>query len=302
MNSREDFLQKWDKSAKDSNIPESALNPRVRVLQGEDDYSFGVIFNPHRFQRPMRKMDADSCVLCEVVEDTKAGRNVSLDSENVLKDNIVVANKFPTMRGHGLILNSGTGKNEKPMYSTRNVNGLSQEIRKVMEFAGDRGLQAYHNSVGAGASIPGHEHWHLTNWKETYQRAGQVYGFDRASVESSGLVSAVMVMPEFPFAHLIFESDEVERLPKFLERLQEKIGSQYDERGVPHVLCQSAHGIVVVPFKKYNTVGGIGSGDVAGHLVLKDENVFNSMSYEDGINKLGESLFRKEDINLEFLL
>jgi len=105
-------------------------------------------------------------------------------------------------------------------------------------------------------------------------------------------------MPSFPFAHVIFDSKDSDRMTMFLKNLGKVMGKNYSEGAVPHGVCGGKHGTMIVPSKIY-VEKGIGSGDLAGHIVCKTEEEFLSADFNYCISKLEKVLFRKEEINLE---
>ncbi|MDO8563639.1 MAG: DUF4922 domain-containing protein [Nanoarchaeota archaeon] len=310
MDARKDFLDRWSRAVENVVVAESAFNPNVRaVSDSSDGFKFAVIHNPNRFERPMPPTGDNSareqkkdCILCSVLEFTTQDNVRNLNPEGSLKNYTVVVNKFPTMRGHSLGIENGIKSNEKRMYSTLDLSRVSKDMEAVFSFAQERGLQAYHNSEGAGASIPGHEHWHFTNWNAIYDKAGAICGFDGVDHERTAVSKDVGFVSDFPFAHLIFDRKDPERIVSFLDKIGKRFNSQYTKGFVPHVICQGERGILVVPYKFHNFSGGIGSGDVAGHLVCKTVEDFNRADYTYCVNRLSESLFRKDEINLEKLL
>jgi len=297
----QDVIARWLNIAKFLGIPEEAYNPEVRVIRdtsGKSNYLFGAILNENRSLRPLdslkNKMD---CPLCGAVEDTKEEPGRRLDADSELKGYVVVPNIFPAKLGHSMAVTEGTRELEEPMYTTQNLDYVAEEMRKVFAYCTKVGFQAFHNGKGSGASVPNHEHWHLTNWHATFSTAGQIYGFESAETEEAGICS-VRKMPEFPFAHLIFHQDEPDRIIKFLKDLQDEIGRRYKEGEVPHIVCQGLLGILVAPFKNYLGKGSIGSGDVAGHIVFKNRTEFEQADYGFCANKLNKQLFKSGEIDL----
>ncbi len=307
MNQRLYFLERWDEAAENLGIPRSAFQSDVKVVSSDsaNGFKFAVIHNPNRFERPMPSKENEvekDCILCGVLDFTAQEEVRNLNPKSSLINYTVVANKFPTMRGHSLAIENGVKNNEREIYSTKNLGRFGEDMIKLFPFAQERGLQAYHNGEGAGASIPRHEHWHFTNWKDIYDKAGSVCGFDDAQHERTNTSREVGFVSNFPFAHLVFNETDPERIVNFLDRMGKEFNSKYERGFVPHVVCQGERGILIIPYKKHNVSGGIGSGDVAGHLVCKTAEEFDRADYRYCINRLGESLFKKNEINLEALL
>jgi hypothetical protein len=109
-------------------------------------------------------------------------------------------------------------------------------------------------------------------------------------------------MPHFPFAHLIFDPKDSERIIRFLSRLGERIGKKYPYGHVPHSICQGEEGVLIVP-NKVHREKCIGSSDVAGHyLGCKSASEAENMTFRDYISQLDEILFRKDEIDLASFL
>jgi len=295
------FLATWKKSANFQQIPEESYRPKVRVVSdpsGRSSYTFGVIFNPHRFQRPNIGQSGE-CPLCNVVSNSYDNPilNLVYGGDHSF---VVVANQFPTHEAHSLAVDRGTLDKEKAMYTTRDLGDLAQRMNEVFSFANRNNVRVFHNSEGAGASIPRHEHWHLTNFLALYGLIGEEYGFENASCEPTKEDRYVNVMPHFPFAHLLFDDKDPDKIVSFLRRLDRSIGTKFGPRGVPHVLCQGREGILVVPARYKER--GIGAGDIAGHHVVKTIEEFEKADFDFCIARLNEQLIPKEEVRLESLL
>ena len=295
--------RRWKRSAELAKIPEEGYQPEVKIVSdpsGALHFTFGVILNSYRYQKPVNV--TGNCPLCEVVEEVRETPERNLDLKSELPDYIIIPNKFPIVRGVSMAVHTGIEKNEQPMFSTSALDGLEYELEKMFTFTTAKGFQAYHNSDGLGASITRHEHWHLTNYGEVYILAGDKYGFDVLDYESSKSTK-VQLMPDFPFAHLIFNQNDPERIVSFLRKIGEEIGDRYENGTVPHAICQSINGesIFIVPARNYSK-RGIGSGETAGHIVVKTKEDFEKADYSFCLNILNERLFRKSEINLEKFL
>lgn len=292
-----EILGRWHEAMQSLGVPKEAYSPDVRVVESGGN-SFGLIFNPYRAQRPLDSAkNASDCPLCGALS-----QSTNLDRTNSLPGYSVIANKFPAMEGHSLAITSGSGDKEKPMYSTKDLNKLTSDLKDIFDFCNSTGFQAFHNGPGAGASVPNHEHWHLTNWGSIFSKANQVYGFESSQLETLSASPQVSKMPAFPFANLVFQHDSPDRIVHFLKSLENTIGQDYTIGTIPHAICQGQRGILVVPYKVPLQKGSIGSGDVAGHIVLKDKSEFSSATYDFCINRLGSQLFKSHEINLEKLV
>jgi len=297
-----EILDRWYAAAEKVGIPKesyqlTAEGRTVKVVRdpsGKSDFTFGVIHNSYRFER--HKMASTDCPLCVVVDDVQNDPSMNLDLENKFPGSVVRPNIFPIVKGVSMAIAKGSGDNEKKMYTTKNLDGLVSELRETFAYADGTGFQAFHNSEGAGASIPGHEHWHLTNYGEIYNLAGEMYGFENAETTSLKNVNGVKTMNDYPFAHLIFDQNDPEKIVHFLSKLGHEIGNQFDNGAVPHGIAQGKLGILVVPFKNYMKKG-IGSGDIAGHIPVQEKEEFDKADHNYCTNKLRERLFTTE-INL----
>jgi hypothetical protein len=294
-----EILEKWKKSAAAVGIPKEAYNPEVRIIKdesGKSKYTFGAILNSYRSKRPMNPTE---CPLCDVAEERLKDPHRRIVSENELPGFVVIPNLFPIVQGVSIAIDQGFGEKERNMYNTNNLNSLTSELEAIFKFSNKTGFKAFHNSEGAGASIARHEHWHLTNYGAIYDRAGDSYGFDKA--DQSTVLRGISTIDGFDFAHLVFDQKDPERITHFLRKLGERIGNNYSNGNVPHIIAQGEKGILISPTKNFRDKG-IGSGDVAGHIVYKDEKDFLNADYKECSRKLGERLFAKEDINLKTFL
>ncbi len=291
-----EFIEKWEGAALELGIPEEFYNVKIRIISsGKSSYSFGLILNPHRFKN-YGESNEDMCNLCYVVKNAEKNDRVKIhESENY----IVVPNIIPVIKSACVVIRKDIGSAEKGMYRTTNLDGLEKELNEVFGISDEFGVSLVHNSPGAGASISRHEHWHLIDYEEVYKEVGK-YGYDSAKIVESS-IKGVRIMPEFPFAHLIFEED-IERIVDFLNKLHSKIGSRYSNKGVPHGLVKSIKGVLVVPAKKYVEGRGTGGGDMAGHLLCRTDEEFNSADYDYCVKRLKRTLFKKDEINLERFL
>jgi hypothetical protein len=101
---------------------------------------------------------------------------------------------------------------------------------------------------------------------------------------------------------LIFDNLNSELISYFLKNLGNSLGKYYPYGHVPHSICQGQKGVLITPNKVHRD-RCIGSSDIAGHyLGCKSQEEFEDITYNDYISKIGEILFKKEDINLEMFL
>jgi len=279
-----------------------AYNPEVRVvkdLSEKSPFTFGLIFNSYRENRPADpSQNISNCPLCGAVKKANSQQERVLDLESLASNWVIIPNKFPLMEGHSLAISRGTDENEMPMYCTNNLNNLATQIKEVTQFATTKGFQAFHNSQGAGASVPNHEHWHLTNWGAIFDKVGEIYGFEAAEIKPL-ISNSTGTLAGFPFAHIIFLGEDTERISVFIGKLERELGRNYNIGTVPHVICQGQKGYLVVPYKIAKLKGSIGSGDVAVHVVIKDGNEYQEADFKFCLKKLGNQLFGRDELRLE---
>lgn len=291
-------LERWYKAAEIEGIPKDAYIPNIRTeSDSSSEYVFGIIHNENRFNRPMGsedKKESGDCHMCGAVELAQNEVGMNLFPEERVLDYLLTINKFPTIEGFSL----GITEEERPMYTTQDLGNLENELNYFFNLADRTGFEIFHNSPGFGATISGHEHWHLTTFRTGYEELGESYGFDAAEKISSKKTNEVRVMPAFPFAHLIFQKEDSEGIVSFLSKAQDELGNNYNGRGVPHTISQGYDGILVT-IGKADLPKSKGSGDVAGHIPVKSEEEFNNITYNDCIKEMDKILFRKEEMDLE---
>lgn len=291
-----EFLTKWDKCAEIMEIAKESYTSDVRILDGL--YPLGIIHNPQRAARPA-KIEGINCLLCHSVRQSADGRTL-YETENF----IVTPNKFPTIRGSSIAMHRRACTSDIShigMYRTENLDNFESLMSEYLEVAHATGLQIFHNCPGAGASIPGHEHCNFHNFNSVYSDLNKAYGFDVARLESLANIPEVSELQGFPFAHLVFK-EEPTRIKHFLAKLHDKIGHNFKDLGVPHTITQSQGRLLVVPVKVYIEGKGTGAGDVAGHLIARSEKEFIEANYDYCIKRLGNTLFRKDELDLVSLL
>lgn len=298
---RPDILERWHHAANAAGIPREAYNPKVKIVRdpsGKSTYSFGVILNTYRFQRyEAIETDNEKCLMCEAIQETRDEPLINIDPNAELSGFVVRPNKFPIQEGASLAITRDIGDQHRKMYTTKTLDGLADEMTTLFTFGDETGFQVFHHSEGAGATIPNHEHWHLINSGALYTIAGEQFGFGDSDIEPLRKYSGIYIMPDFPFAHLIFNQDNPNRIVAFLHSLVNSIGNSFPNGIVPHGISQGQSGILVVPSRKY-VKKGIGSGDMAGHVLCRTKAEFTRADYEYCINTLGQTLFTKQDIDL----
>ena len=297
-----EVMERWRVAAEIEGIVKEAYRPEIKIVEdssGMSKYTFGLILNEHRFRRPgaVQEKESPNCNLCNAVALVNEEPLRDLSPDYKLLDFVVTLNKFPTVEGFSMAIT----REERPMFTASNLQGITEELSAVLDFADEKGFEVFHNSPGFGATIPQHEHWHLTSFRLGYDLLGKSYGFDAAELSSSRATSEVQLMPDFPFAHLVFKRQDPERIITFLEKVQSELGGKYEGGAVPHTISRGYNGILVMIGKKY-LPRCIGSGDMAGHLPVKSREDFTSLDYESCIRKIEEVAFRKEEIDLERFL
>lgn len=280
----------WDLAAEDMEIKEKAYSPEARLIEGP--YSFAIFYNPVRNERPIS--GKSECNLCYAVQEAE------LSPQRVIERSmnfIVTPNKFPTMRGSSIAINT----KHIPLYRTNDLSGFVELMDEYTEIAILTDTQMFHNSPGAGSSIPMHEHSNFHNFFSVYSRLGKAYGFAGSMLNPVKGVNGVEQIEGFPFAHTVFMAD-FERIEYFLKKLHKNIGSNFEGRGVPHLIAQNENKLLVVPVKVYVEGKGTGAGDVAGHILARSRNEFETADWNNCIQRLGETLFKKDELNLEHIL
>lgn len=296
MGAKENFLTRWDRAAEIMEIPREAHVPSVRIIKDKSNYSFGVIVNEHRLKKPQEK--TSDCPLCDIVATAEKDSALNLLPENKASNFIFVPNKFPFYRGSSLAISRGKKENERGIYSTKNLDGVSEEISLMLDIGKNIGLRAVHNTPGAGASIPNHEHWHFIDFDFLYQKTGEKFGFEAARYDS---LKNVLVMPDFPFAHLIFNPTKTEDITRFLFNIGKSVGCQFPNGSVPHFISQGNEGVLVAPAKNYLSKGP-GAADIAGHILCRSVEEFAKADNSYCLNRLSEALFSREEIELKKFL
>ena len=288
----EGILKRWYAAAKATQIPLEFYNDiQVKTVYDSSEkskYVLGVVFNPGRSKRPQVNRNDLQCNLCRVVDEVNKNPMKNLFSDYNINDFVVTVNEFPPVEGASLLVT----KKERVMYNSKNLKGLEEELSEVIGFANKFGYNIFHQTIGAGATIGGHEHWHGSNWHPLYSKQG-VYGFEAADVEEVKGNKNVLHMPDFPFAHLICNEQDTERMVYFLKNLDSRLKSPLKDGSIPHCLCQGDKGILVVP-TKVDVGNRIGSAHMAGHFYLHSQEDFDSSTYESCMSKLGEVLYPKE--------
>ena len=295
---KKEILTKWHIAARIEGIVEEAYKPKIKIVgdeSGKSSYTFGIIRNEKRFNRlDVAKKDELQCNLCNTIKSARDEPERNLFPGHHLMDFLVTINKFPIIEGFSLAIT----EKERPMFTTSNLNGVAQELDLFLKFADETGYEIFRNSPGFGATIPNHEHTHLTTFRNCYELVGKKYGLDAAQKTTTEVSKDIMTIPDFPFAHLIFQRQDPDRIVSFLRNVHSEISDKYPGRAIPHTISQGYDGILVTIGKSYLEKSR-GSGDVAGHIIIKTEDEFNDMNYEKCISEMDKILIRKNELNLE---
>ena len=293
------ILQRWDLAAELMKIPEEAYDMPVKIVSdktGKSDYTFGVIYSPYRKRRPS-EVNIDTCLMCKIAGEAQIDLRRNLFPERNLRDFIITPNEYPSTHGASLAIT----KNERPMYTTESMETLRDDLETIANLCIETGYRFFHQTEGAGATFPKHEHWQLVNWAGLYNRAGDRYGFEAAQTDNLPGFDGIRFMPNFPFAHLIFDIHDFERIEFFLKSLQRKHLKLNGLNSVPHTLIQGDKDILVVPFR--GTSGRkLGSAHTAGHMYVHEEDQFKEADYAFCIEFLKQGIFLREELNLESYL
>ncbi len=292
-----DFLDKWKIAARLEGIPKEAYLPRIRIIKDYSrkfNYTFGVIMNKHRYKRTLQKNQSnEKCNLCDAIKYASLNPKMNL-SPNDYSDFIIIPNKFPIIQGFSIAVS----KKEKPIYTTENLENFIDDFSTIKEIGSKYGLKIFHNSVGFGATIPQHEHWHLTNFEEGYNILGTPYGFDATEKQKVKGKEGISVMPEFPFSHIIFTDNDSEKMLRFLKNIQEGLGHCYSKGVVPHTISEGDEGVLVTVGKKFQPKCK-SSAEVAGHFIVKTQEDFLNVDFDYCMKEIDSILPKKEDLNLE---
>ena len=292
----EDVLKRWDGAAVATGIPKEAYDMPVKIVgdeTGKSDYAFGVIYSPHRKKRP-NQSDSQECLMCRMVKEAEKDTRKNLFPGRDIGDFIITINMYPSTYGASLAIT----RNERPMYNTKEMKTLKDDLGTISKLCIETGYRFFHQTEGAGATIPRHEHWQLVNWENMYTRAGGRYGFDAAETESLSGFDGVKFMPSFPFAHLIFDIHDFEKIEFFLRSLQRKNRALNGLDSTPHSIVQGQRDVLITPFKG---ISGrkLGAGHTGGHVYVHEEDQFNAADYPFCIEFLKQGLYLKEELNLK---
>lgn len=288
----EEFLRRWVDSVTQDGIPEESIMPEIRVvadLSGKSSYTWGISFNSYRFNR--LQQPRNGCPLCEALEELNENPHRILGD---LQGFVVIPNKFPSTRGASVAISVGTGTKERSMYTTKSLDNITNEMGVMFEFASIIGMRTAHNGVGAGATVPNHEHWKFSSGTSFTSS----YGFEAAELMQVKGYSGLSFVQDFPFAHIVFNINDPEYIKSFLENIGRELGDKFEQGVVPHCIYQAGENVLVTPFKIFS-YNGPGAGDTVGHVTVKSQQEFISATYDSLVATLDRVLFRREDIDLK---
>jgi len=237
------FLNKWEKAAKASGIPKEAYEHQLRLVEdpsGNSKYNFCVMFNIYRskYKRPAQ---SEGCPLCNAVNLVEKNPKRAV-TNSPLPNSVIIPNIFPTMYGASLIISTQKQDNHVPIHNTSNLKGLEDKLSKLFKFGNETGWQIHYNTEGAGASIPWHDHSHLMNFGNFFNKINRIYGYENPDLNLKKVNNQVYKLENFPFFHLIFPEKEVGKISHFLKNLGKQMGSKFEQGFVPHWICQGKKG------------------------------------------------------------
>jgi len=298
------ILQKWREIAELEQIPLDSLTSKVRYIEGEKgQYSFGIILNPRRVKREKNKIESKSyCPLCKSANSLLYDEKLSLLPKKSDSDLVFSINSFPLFEGFSLGFSNKIFPNERPLYTTGDLSNLESELSEVLDISKNYGFQIFHNSPGFGATIPQHEHWHLTNFAASYDILGRTYGFDDSEIKKIPGNEGVYSLANFPFAHLVFDGKDPSKVVYFLSKVHDNLSTHFDEKFVPHTISQALDGKLLISLGRQFRYKSRSSGEVAGHIPCSSLSEFESFNHNSCMKILSELLFNKNEINFKKML
>ncbi len=129
------------------------------------------------------------------------------------------------------------------------------------------------------------------------EKVGKAFGFDASVIERVKNNSGVYIMPEFSFAHLVFDESNPEKILYFLKRIKSKLNSPLVDGAIPHTLSQGKNGILVAP-TKIDVGRSMGSERAPGYFFVPTQEDFDKTTYESAMQFMQERFYPRE-IGLE---
>jgi len=294
------FLERWKEGAKAMQIPEEfysgLLVRRIEDKSGKIDYPLAVVYNPGRIKRPSQGQGTVDCHMCRMADEAETEPIKNLAPEMTKKGVIVTPNGFPPSEGAVLLIS----RPEVPMYTSKDLGYLGHNgefLGELIDFTSKQGLNLYHQTVGAGATIARHEHFHGTTMYKFQEKVGAI-GFD--STELKKVSEGVSVMPQFPLAHLVFTDNDPAKIVYFLKRMQATLPSPMTDGSIPHTMSQGNQGILITP-TRIDVGRSMGSERAPGYFFVPSREEFDSVNYEGAMQFMSDRFFSK-DIGLEKIL
>jgi len=294
-------IEIWQEAIDEMGVPKEFYKEiRLRRLDGPEDnsYSFAIVYNEGRTKRPGASTGDIRCHMCRMVNEARENPKKRMHLTSGPKEYVVTPNGFPPSEGAVLIISN----EEREMYSTRNLSNLGEKgevLGELLKFGRTNGYRVFHQTEGAGATIGIHEHFHGTTMYLFQETIGKV-GFDSAEKSKIKGVDGVYVMKNFPFAHLIFDELDPEKIVNFLSKLEGNLPSPMENGTIPHTISQGEGGILIAP-TRINVGRSMGSERAPGFFFVGNEEDFRTVNYEQAINFMRERFFPKE-VGLEKLL
>ncbi len=294
------FLEHWVSAAELLEIPREyyseVLVRKIHDASGKVDYPLAVVFNEGRSKRPSQGHGSTDCNLCKAINLAREDPRKNLFPEALEKNLIVTPNIFPTSPGATLFIS----ETERPMYTTCEHDYLGKNgefLAELINSINKKGLRLYHQTAGAGATITKHEHFHGSTFYRFQEQIGRV-GFDNSDLKK--VSEGVSIMPNFPFAHLVFTDNDPAKIIYSLKKMHETLPSPMTDGSIPHTLSQGYNGILLTP-TKIDVGRSMGSERAPGYFCVGSKLDYESVTYQDAMRFMSERFFPKE-IGLEKIL
>ena len=293
-----EFMKEWKTSADTIGIPSEYYNSDnvlTRKIDGGGGYSFLAIYNPGREKRHSTSNNLNGCALCRIVREyfeTPARRFF----EDRIEGYIITPNEYPPSEGALMLIPT----KEVPMYDSNNTENLGKngEILKAMlEFGKENCFNIYHQTVGAGATIGKHEHFHASTIYKFQEYIGDI-GFDSSDLIQLKGTQGIYKMAEFPFAHLVFDVDKIDQMVYFISNLSKDLKSPMNDGTIPHTISQGKNGVLITPLKA-DVEKSMGSELPPGFYFAKSKEAYEQINYEQLMRFMGERFYDKDEVRLE---
>ena len=296
-----EFIKKWDKSADVIGIPRGYYDRNIWIKKIENKqggYPFAAIYNSGREMRHSASNKLNGCALCRIVREyfeTPARRFF----ENRFEGYIVTPNEFPPSEGALMLIST----KEVPMYDSSNTENLGEDgeiLRTMLEFGKENSLNIYHQTVGAGATIGRHEHFHATTIYKFQEDIGDI-GFDSSDLKQLRGIQGVYKIREFPFAHLVFDIDKTEEIMYFISNLSKIFEPNMANGTIPHTISQGKNGVMITPLK-VDVGKSMGSELPPGFYYAKSKEEYEQINFEKLMRFMSEIFYDKGEVTLERMI